>query len=55
MDVRFGLLKRETFKRIKAFEMWAYKRILCALWIDRIKNEDVLHSVGKPNEMIVDD
>ena len=35
----------ERLKKINAFELWAYRRMLRILWKDRISNEIVLHRI----------
>ena len=34
-------------KRIEAFEMWCYRRMLKIRWVDRVTNEEVLNRVGE--------
>lgn len=38
---------KEMLHKINAFDMWTYRRILHIPLTDRIKNEEVLHQVGK--------
>ena len=38
-------------KRMEAFEIWVYRRILRISWIDHITNEEVLHRLGKQREI----
>lgn len=34
-------------KRIEAFEMWCYRRMMKIRWSDKVRNEDVLERVGE--------
>ena len=47
-------LKKSTEKRITAFEMWGYKRILKISWIDRITNEEVLRRMKCDRPVLLD-
>ena len=38
-------------KRIEAFEMWCYRRMLKVRWVDRITNEEVLYRVGEKRSL----
>jgi hypothetical protein len=40
-------LNKNMTKRLSAFEMWVYRRLLKISWKDKIKNEDVLDKVNK--------
>uniref|UniRef100_A0A8D8UNP4 Craniofacial development protein 2 n=1 Tax=Cacopsylla melanoneura TaxID=428564 RepID=A0A8D8UNP4_9HEMI len=39
-------------KKIEAFEMWTYRRILKIKWTDKITNEEVLRRLNKEREII---
>jgi hypothetical protein len=39
-------------KKLEAFEMWLYRRILRISWTDKITNETVLRRVGKEREVM---
>ncbi|CAH1224416.1 unnamed protein product [Diabrotica balteata] len=45
-------LKKCNLKRIEAFELWLYRRVLKISWTDRITNKEVLERVGKEREII---
>ena len=34
-------------RRIEAFEMWCYRRMMKIRWVDRVTNEEVLRRVGE--------
>ena len=34
-------------KRIEAFEMWCYRRMLKIRWVEHITNEEVLNRIGR--------
>ena len=34
-------------RRIEAFEMWCYRRMLKVRWVDRITNEEILNRIGE--------
>ena len=38
-------------KRIEAFEMWCYRRMLKIRWVDRITNEEVLNRIGEKRNL----
>ena len=38
-------------KRLKAFEMWCYRRMRNIKWMDRITNEEVLGRIGERRTM----
>lgn len=40
-------LTEATSKRLEAFEMWLYRRILRVSWTDRVKNETVSQRMNK--------
>ncbi|XP_072402422.1 uncharacterized protein [Diabrotica undecimpunctata] len=37
-------------KKVEAFEMWAYRRILRISWTEHVTNEEVLRRIGKERE-----
>lgn len=45
-------LTKATSKKLEAFEMWAYRRILRISWVDRITNVEVLQRLGKNTEIL---
>ncbi|CAG9832782.1 unnamed protein product [Diabrotica balteata] len=45
-------LKKCNLKRIEAFDLWLYRRVLKISWTDRIINKEVLDRVGKETELI---
>lgn len=38
-------------KRIEAFEMWCYRRMLKIKWVDRVTNEEVLNRIGEKRSL----
>lgn len=42
-----------TCKRLEAFEMWCYRRMLRISWTHHITNETVLQRMGKQREIIL--
>ncbi|CAG9827657.1 unnamed protein product [Diabrotica balteata] len=44
-------LTETLMKKLKAFEMWIYRRVLRISWVDRIRNEIVLHRMKKTTEI----
>lgn len=40
-------------KRVEAFEMWCYRRMLRISWVHRMSNETVLHRINKELEFLV--
>ena len=46
MDVRVGLLKKAELRRIDAFELWCWKRLLRVLWTARRSNQSVLKEIS---------
>ena len=38
-------------KRIEAFEMWCYRRILKIRWVDYVTNEEVLNRIGEKEKL----
>ena len=37
-----GTIGEAVRKRLEAFEMWCYRRMMNIKWVDRITNEEVL-------------
>lgn len=46
-------LKKIDTKRIEAFEMWMYRRILRISWTERVTNVEVLRRMQKEKELIL--
>ena len=44
MDVRVGLLKKAEHRRIDAFELWCWRRLLRVPWTARRSNQSILKS-----------
>ena len=44
-------ITEQLMKKLSAFEMWLYRRILRISWTDHITNEEVLQRVGKQQEI----
>ena len=45
MVLKSGPLKKNDLKKLVAFEMRCYRKVLNITWKDKIRNEDVLHPV----------
>lgn len=45
-------LTEATTKKLEAFEMWTYRRILKISWMDKISNKQVLQRLNKETEII---
>lgn len=45
-------LTQSTSKKLEAFEMWCYRRMLKIPWIDKIRNEEVLERLKKEREVL---
>lgn len=45
-------LTKATEKRLEAFEMWLYRRILKIPWVDKVSNRAVLERIGKQKEIM---
>lgn len=45
-------LKVNTQKRLEAFEMWCYRRMLRISWMQKISNEKVLQRVGETRALL---
>ena len=46
-------LTNATMKKLEAFEMWCYRRILRTSWMDRVTNAEVLRRLNKECEIIL--
>ena len=46
MDVRVGLLKKAEHRRIVAFELWCWRRLLRAPWTARRSNHSILKEIS---------
>ena len=42
MDVRVGTIKKSEHRRIDAFELWCWKRLLRVPWTARRSNQSIL-------------
>uniref|UniRef100_A0A8D8SJ40 Craniofacial development protein 2 n=2 Tax=Cacopsylla melanoneura TaxID=428564 RepID=A0A8D8SJ40_9HEMI len=47
-------LNKECERKLQAFEMWSYRRILRIPWTDRVTNIEVLNRMGKEVEVLYD-
>ena len=47
-----GTLIRALEKKLEAFEMWVYRRMLKISWTDRVRNTDVLACIRKELEVL---
>lgn len=45
-------LKTQMIKKLEAFEMWLYRRILKIPWTDRISNDEVLRRIGRKRKLL---
>ena len=46
MDVRVGLLKKAERRRIDAFELWCWRRLLRVPWTARRSNQSILKEIN---------
>ena len=46
MDVRVGLVKKAEHRRIDAFELWCWKRLLRVPWTARKSNQSILKEIS---------
>uniref|UniRef100_A0A8D8VWR7 Uncharacterized protein n=1 Tax=Cacopsylla melanoneura TaxID=428564 RepID=A0A8D8VWR7_9HEMI len=46
-------LTKATAKRLEAFEMWTYRRILKISWMDKVSNVRVLQKLDKEKEIML--
>ena len=47
-------LTKQLKKKIQAFEMWCFRRILKISWQERITNEEVLKKIGEKNQLLTE-
>lgn len=45
-------LTENTMKKLEAFELWTYRRMLRISWIDHVTNVEVMKRMGKDKEVI---
>ena len=48
-------MNRQMEKKIEAFEMWCWRRLLRISWIEIISNEEVLRRFGGDRELLRED
>lgn len=46
-------LTEASCKKLEAFEMWLYRRILKIPWTEHVTNKDVLERIGKEKELLL--
>ena len=46
MDVRVGLIKKAECRRIDAFELWCWRRLLRVPWTARRANQSILKEIS---------
>ena len=46
MDVRVGLVKKAECRRIDAFELWCWRRLLRVPWTARRSNQSILKEIS---------
>ena len=46
MDVRVGLIKKAECRRIDAFELWCWRRLLKVPWTARRSNQSILKDIS---------
>ena len=46
MDVRVGLIKKAERRRIDAFELWCWRRLLRVPWTARKSNQSILKEIS---------
>ena len=46
MDVRVGLLSKAELRRIDAFEVWCWRRLLRVPWTARRSNQSILKEIS---------
>lgn len=44
-------LKKQNVKKLKAFEMWIYHRMLKISWSEHVTNEEVLRRTNRKREL----
>lgn len=45
-------LNNDTCKKLEAFELWCYRRMLKIAWSDRVTNEEVLIRIGEQRKLL---
>lgn len=45
-------LIKESMRKLRAFELWIYKRFLKISWVDRIGNTEVFRRIGEETETV---
>ncbi|CAG9839537.1 unnamed protein product [Diabrotica balteata] len=45
-------VNKDMCRKLKAFDMWLYRRILKIPWTDRVTNEEVLRRMNKDREVL---
>lgn len=50
--VKSWTLTQATQKRLEAFEMWLYRRILRISWTEKVTNVEVMNRMGKEKEVL---
>ena len=51
MDVRVGPFKRAEHRRIDAFELWCWKRLLRVSWTARRSNKSILKEINPEHSL----
>ena len=46
MDVRVGTVKKAECRRIDAFELWCWRRLLRVPWTARMSNQSILEKIS---------
>ena len=46
MDVKFGTVKKAEHRRIDAFEVWCWRRLLRVPWTARRSNQSILKEIS---------
>ena len=52
MDVRVGLIKKTEHRRIDAFELWCWRRLLRVPWIAKRSNQSILKEISLEHSFI---
>jgi len=52
MEVKHGLYKKEDIRRLEAFEMWIWRRMMKVSWTELKTNEELLQMVDTEREMM---
>ena len=45
-------LRKQNIKRLEAFEMWLWRRMLRIKWMDKISNKEILKNIGEKRSLI---